>query len=261
MIEDGSVHSQPGEILVETTSIEHKPNPPLEHLGKHRQYWRDIILGVNDGLVSTYLLVSGVVGSGLSANNILLTAIAGALAGAVSMSAGEFIATKSQNQVLHGEISLEREHIHDNNAAEMEELNELLEVIGIPAERRELRSLLADHYSENKEALLKLMIVLEFGFVEGEERSPFLAALVSGMLFFLGSLPAVIPFAVGASTPTRALYVATVLVVVSLLLVGALKTWATRGKCLSAALENLIIAGVGGLVAYYVGVLVSSLIE
>ena len=262
MMDNGSVQGHPEEILGETTTIRHQPNPRyLEHLGKHRQYWRDIILGVNDGLVSTFLLVSGVVGSGLSASDILLTAIAGALAGAVSMSAGEFTATKSQNQVLHGEINLERDHVRDNNAAELEELNELLGVIGIPAEQKELRSLLFDHYSQSNEALLKFMVVLEFGFVEEEERSPFLAALVSGMLFFLGSLPSVLPFAVGASTPIRSLYAATVLVVVALLLVGALKTWATRGKCLSAALENLIIAGVGGLIAYYVGVLVNSLIE
>ena len=177
------------------------------------------------------------------------------------MSAGEFIATKSQNQVLQGEISLEREHIRENKAAEMEELNELLDVIGIPAERRELRSLLFDHYSHNDEALLKLMVVLEFGFVEEEERSPFFAALVSGILFFLGSLPSVIPFAMGATSATRSLYAATTSVVVALLLVGALKTWATRGKCLSAALENLIVAGVGGFLAYFVGVLVNKVIE
>jgi hypothetical protein len=74
----------------------------VEHLSKHRQYWRDIILGVNDGLVSTFLLVAGVAGSGLTSTDILLTAIAGALAGAVSMASGEFIATKSQNEVLQG---------------------------------------------------------------------------------------------------------------------------------------------------------------
>lgn len=81
-----------------------QPDTRTEHLGKHRQYWRDIILGVNDGLVSTFLLVAGVAGSGLSSTDILLTAIAGALAGAVSMAAGEFTATKSQNEVLKGTI-------------------------------------------------------------------------------------------------------------------------------------------------------------
>lgn len=58
------------------------------HLGKQRQYWRDIILGINDGLVSTFLLVLGVSGSGMTSNDIFITAIAGSLAGSISMFAG-----------------------------------------------------------------------------------------------------------------------------------------------------------------------------
>mmetsp|Transcript_27680 Transcript_27680/g.42924 ORF Transcript_27680/g.42924 Transcript_27680/m.42924 type:complete len:93 (+) Transcript_27680:623-901(+) len=51
------------------------------HLGQNRPYWRDIVLGVNDGLVSTFLLVAGVSGAGLSISDTLLTGISGALAG------------------------------------------------------------------------------------------------------------------------------------------------------------------------------------
>jgi hypothetical protein len=70
-----------------------------EHLQRTRQYYRDMMLGVNDGLVSTLLLVAGVVGGGMTVNVVLLTAISGAIAGAISMFAGEFVATKSQNEV------------------------------------------------------------------------------------------------------------------------------------------------------------------
>jgi vacuolar iron transporter family protein len=83
-------------------------SPPQTHLGKHRQYWWDIILGVNDGLVSTFLLIAGVSGGGLSLIHILLTAISGVIASAISMFAGDFLATKSQNEVLWGEINLEK---------------------------------------------------------------------------------------------------------------------------------------------------------
>ena len=68
-----------------------------------------MILGVNDGLVSTFLLVTSVVGGGFDSKEILLTAIAGAIAGAVSMAAGEYIATKSQNQVLDLTTKMEDE--------------------------------------------------------------------------------------------------------------------------------------------------------
>ncbi len=244
-----------------TSNHQHRHPPREEHLGKHRQYWRDMILGVNDGLVSTFLLVSGVVGSGLSPTDILLTAIAGALAGAVSMAAGEYVATKSQNEVLAGEIGLEKVHIRDNNADEIKELKDLLETIGIPADKLELRQQLYTHYEQDPDALLKLMIALEFGVVEEEERSPLWAATASGFLFFAGSLPSLLPFALGDLSTQQALALACGCTVVALLIVGIVKTWATRGNCFHAAMENLLVAGVGGLLAYYVGALFDKIIR
>lgn len=240
----------------------HRIDPRDDHLGKHRQYWRDMILGVNDGLVSTFLLVSGVVGSGLSPTDILLTAIAGALAGAVSMSSGEYIATKSQNEVLEGEIGLEKVHIRDNKAEEMQEIASLLETIGIPPESLQLREQLVTHYEHDPDALLKLMVALEFGVVEEERRSPVGAAAASGLLFFLGSLPSVLPFAAGGNLSTKqSLAIACGTTVAALLIVGMVKTWASRGNCFTAALENLVVAGVGGLLAYYVGVFFETVIR
>ena len=89
-----------GQSTMQLPSAQNSVQQQQKHLGPSRQYWRDIILGVNDGLVSTFLLVTGVAGGGMRSRDILLTAIAGALAGAVSMAAGEYIATKSQNEVM-----------------------------------------------------------------------------------------------------------------------------------------------------------------
>mmetsp|Transcript_17908 Transcript_17908/g.29415 ORF Transcript_17908/g.29415 Transcript_17908/m.29415 type:complete len:130 (-) Transcript_17908:895-1284(-) len=91
-------------------SIDVAPPHYVEHLGKQRAYMRDFILGINDGLVSMFLLILGVSGGGLSTSQILLTGITGAAAGIVSMAAGEFLATKSQNDVTVGELALE--HVH-----------------------------------------------------------------------------------------------------------------------------------------------------
>mmetsp|Transcript_12751 Transcript_12751/g.37076 ORF Transcript_12751/g.37076 Transcript_12751/m.37076 type:complete len:243 (-) Transcript_12751:378-1106(-) len=226
-----------------------------------RQYWRDIILGVNDGLISTFLLVVGVVGSGLSSTDVLLTVVAGALAGAISMSAGEFVATKSQNEVLQGERQLERHHIEDYHQEELGEVSGLLEIIGISVESNaSLHGQLLEHYGADSEALLKIMIALEFGMIEDEERSPVAAAVTSGALFLLGSLPSLVPFFLlqqSASSSSagsgEGLIWATIATSLSLLLVGAIKTWATRGSCVASAVENLMIAGFGGILAYWVG--------
>ena len=221
-----------------------------EHLGKHRQYWRDIILGVNDGLVSMFLLVAGVVGGGMATRNILLTGVAGAIAGAVSMAAGEYMATKSQDEVFQGEIDLEREHIRDHREDELHELRDLLEGIGLNGD---LREEVVQHFNQDDESILKVMTALEFGVIEEERRSAYAAAGMSGGLFLLGAAPSVIPFAI-VTTPGPGLLAAGIGSVIGLLIVGAIKTWATRGKPLRAAVENLLIAGAGGALAYWVGV-------
>jgi len=236
-------------------------NHKRPHLGAHRQYWRDIILGVNDGLVSTFLLVAGVAGSDYSSSDILLTAIAGAIAGAVSMCAGEYVATKSQNEVVRGEIALERLHVNEFPEEELSELGDLLSLIGIPVEEAAMRNDLQEFYSEHPESLLKIMTALEFGFVSAEERSPLWAGLTSCTLFIIGSLPSVLPFAFSADEPIHGLIVAASITTFSLLVVGAVKTWATRGSYVTAAIENLVIAGFGGAFAYGVGVLFDDIVH
>jgi len=224
---------------------------------------RDIILGVNDGLVSTFLLVAGVAGGGLATTDILLTAISGAIAGAVSMYAGEYVATKSQDEVLQGEIALENTHIRNYQDDEVMELSDMLTLIGIPDVDDEecangtgvgdLKQRILSYYEQHPEALLKAMVALEFGVIEEERRKPCWAGLTSCCLFLLGALPSVIPFAI-VSDPIGGLIAAAIGTGLGLFVVGALKTWATRGTWYMAAVENLLIAGAGGGFAYGVGV-------
>jgi Uncharacterized membrane protein len=261
-----------------------------KHLGKSRQYWRDIILGVNDGLVSTFLLVAGVAGAGLTSKDILLTALAGALAGAISMAAGEYVATKSQNEVMKGELKLEEEHVKNNFNDEISELDDLLHKIGILKSSSSsrpgadssgigvgigsgsgsgsgndasvnLQESIKDFYRENPDALLELMKALEFGVIDNEVRKPIMAGLFSCILFIFGSLPSVLPFVFSGDKPMTGLIISACITVSALLMVGAIKTWATRGNCFVAALENLIIAGCGGGIAYGVGYLFESVVR
>ncbi len=227
---------------------------PQTHLGKQRQYWRDIILGINDGLISTFLLVVGVSGGGLPTKQIFITAIAGAMAGAVSMFAGEYMATKSQDEVLEGEINLENDHIRFQHSDEMKELPKLLSLIGIPMEGGEnsLRDQLIDFYECNEDALLKVMVALEFGVVETERRNAVVAGVTSGFLFFLGSLPSVVPYALYAD-PMDGLFLASCLTSAVLLIVGVMKSFATRMNWVYSSCENFLIVGLGGLSAYLIG--------
>ncbi len=175
-----------------------KPYEP--HVGQTRQYWRDIILGVNDGLVSTILLVAVVVGGGLTTDQVLLTAIGGAIAGAISMGAGEYLATKSQAEVLARELKLERDHIRDHRDMEVDQLRHMLAELGIEA--TDLEHAVAI-FSRDDERLLNSMKVMEFGMVDSEERSPYAAMVASALFFAAGALPAVLPFRSAVTQQTR----------------------------------------------------------
>jgi VIT1/CCC1 family predicted Fe2+/Mn2+ transporter len=221
----------------------------VPHIGVTRQYWRDIILGVNDGLVSMFLLVVGVVGGGLDTGQVLLTAIAGAIAGAVSMAAGEYLATKSQDEVLEAELELERAHIEHFRERELDQLRGFFEEMGV---RDEDMDAAVSAFSHNDEALLNAMAALEFGVVESERRSPYRAMAASGLLFLAGALPSVLPFAI-IDSPTTALVWATSLTLVGLFIVGVVKGNVANSGRVRSGLENMIIAGVGGLVAWFIG--------
>ncbi|GMQ93345.1 MAG: VIT1/CCC1 transporter family protein [Acidimicrobiia bacterium] len=219
------------------------------HIGDSRQYMRDIILGVNDGLISTFLLVSGVVGGGLDATQVLLTGFAGALAGMISMSIGEYLATKAQDEVLDAEIELEKTHLRDYRQHERDQLKDMLGEMGL--EGNDLETVV-DIIDSSDEAMLNMHAALEFGIVDSERRSPYAAAVASGFLFLFGAIPSVIPFAIWDST-TTALLAAAVLTGIGLFFVGAIKTLQTRKSWIISGLENLFLGLAAGVISYFVG--------
>lgn len=221
----------------------------ISHIGESRQYWRDIILGVNDGLVSIFLLVVGVVGGGLDTAQVLLTAVAGALAGAVSMAAGEYLATKSQDEILAAELALERTHIIHFKDQELDQLRGFFTDMAV--DEADLDGVIAG-FENNDEAILNAMAALEFGVVESERRSPYLAMAASGLLFLLGSLPSVLPFVLIDSTGTALIW-ATGLSLAGLFLVGVVKARVAKSHWLRSGFENMAVAGVGGVIAWAIG--------
>ena len=225
------------------------PKPYVPHIGESRQYWRDIILGVNDGLVSIFLLVVGVSGGGLDTRQVLLTAIAGAVAGAISMAAGEYLATKSQDEVLEAEMDLEKTHIQDHRQQELDQLHEMFTKMGIHEDDVEV---MVAAFDRSDDAILNAMKALEFGFVESERRSPYLAMTASGLLFLAGSLPSIVPFLI-FDTTRAALTWATILTLGGLFMVGVVKARVAKHNWVRSGLENMVIAGIGGLLAWLVG--------
>lgn len=230
----------------DTTPIGYKP-----HIGSQRQYMRDVILGVNDGLVSTFLLIAGVVGGGLDATQVLLTGISGALAGMISMAIGEYLATKSQDEVFDAEMALEAEHLKHFRPHERAQLHTMLGDMGLEGEDLET---VVEIIDSNEDAMLAMQGALEFGIVDSERRSAIAAGITSGLLFLTGALPSIIPFIFIDDVGT-ALFVAAILSGIALFIVGALKTAATKKNPFLSGAENLALGFIGGALSYLVGTL------
>ncbi len=238
-----------GQVSTEAPTTDYEP-----HIGETRQYWRDIILGVNDGLVSIFLLVAGVVGGGLNTSQVLLTAVAGSVAGAVSMAAGEYLATKSQDEVLAAELSLERVHLAEHRPVELQQLHDMFREMGIHDEDIPM---VVDAFDRSDIAMLNAMKALEFGVVDSERRSPFRAMAYSGVFFLAGSVGSVIPF-LWVDSVTRGMQWTSAFTALGLFSVGVAKARVARTSPVRSGLENLMIAGLGGAVAFLVGRMVGT---
>ena len=219
------------------------------HIGGSRQYMRDVILGVTDGLVSTFLLVSGVVGGGLSSTDVLLTALAGAMAGMISMSIVVTFQLVGTPDEVDAEIALEKIHLRDHRQHEKDQLSDMLGDMGLDGDDLET---VVEIIDSNDEAMLNMHAALEFGVVDEERRNPYAAAVASGLLFLAGAMPSVIPFAIWDDTST-ALIAAAVLAGIGLFFVGAVKTLQTKKSWLLSGTENLILGLTAGVLSFFVG--------
>jgi VIT1/CCC1 family predicted Fe2+/Mn2+ transporter len=100
--------------------------PSKEHHRIFRSGWlRAAVLGANDGIVSTASLITGVVASGAGQGAVLTAGLAGLVAGALSMAAGEYVSVKSQSDVERADLNLERRSLKGNSAAELQELADI----------------------------------------------------------------------------------------------------------------------------------------
>ncbi len=164
--------------------------------GRHRtaggNTLRAAVLGANDGLLSNLSLVMGVAGADLSNQSILVTGVAGLLAGACSMALGEWLSVQSSRELYNRQISIERREVEEVPEEEEEELALIYEAKGLSEAQAKL---LASRIMENKSSALDTLAREELG-IDPEELggSAWAAAAASFFLFALGAIVPVTPF-------------------------------------------------------------------
>jgi len=168
--------------------------------GRHRgvggNALRAAVLGANDGLCSNLSLVMGVAGAAVSNRTVLLTGLAGLLAGAFSMALGEWVSVTSARELAEREIRIERREVEENPGEEREELQLIYEAKGLKQSEAES---LSSAVMKDARTALDTLSREELG-IDPDELggSPWTAAVTSFLLFAVGAAVPVAPFMFGA---------------------------------------------------------------
>ena len=215
----------------------------------HRVGWlRASVLGANDGIVSTASLIIGVAAANVALSDILLAGVAGLVAGAMSMAAGEYVSVSSQADTEAADLELERKSLEENVEFEKKELADIYAERGLtPALAREVAEQLMAHNA------LEAHARDEIGITERAKAQPVQAALSSAVTFTVG---AALPLVTAWFAPVQAIIIS--VAVLSLVFLGVLGAIAARAggapvvKAASrvvfwGALAMALTAGVGRL--------------
>lgn len=176
---------------------------------------RAAVLGANDGIVSTASLILGVVASGVSTQTVLLTGVAGLVAGAMSMAAGEYVSVSSQTDTEHADLLIEQQELADNPEYELAELAAIYRKRGLDAQLAEQVAVqLTAHDALGAHARDEL------GLTDELQARPVQAAISSALTFSVGAF---LPLLIVILFPAPSLlYVIPVSALLFLMLLGGL---------------------------------------
>lgn len=228
---------------------------PSELHHSHRDvtggWLRPATFGVMDGLVSNFALVAGVVGGGASGKVVIVTGLAGLVAGACSMASGEFTSVSSQTELMRAEIEVERRELHKHPEEELEELIKVYEAKGL---RPELAAEVARELTADPEIALDVHVREELGVDPNDLPSPWIAAGSSFAAFAVGAVVPLLPFLFGAVSVWPAL----LLSMVGLVITGGIVARITARPFWYGGGRQLLLGGLSAAVTYAIGLLVGT---
>jgi len=237
-------HAAPGHPLPTT----------LEEVGKrHRgvsggSNLRAAVFGINDGLVSNASLILGVAGASANSSVILLSGVAGLLAGAFSMAAGEYVSVRSQREMFEHQIGLERDELAQYPEEEAEELALIYAARGLS---REDAQKLAKAIISDPAQALDTLAREELGLNPEDLGSPWGVAIFSFLSFAAGALVPLLPFF--ALSGGRALVISIGVTALALFAVGAAISLFTGRSAVRDGLRMLFIGAAAGALTYAIG--------
>ncbi len=215
---------------------------------------RAAIFGLNDGLVSNLSLIFGVAGAGVDNSVVIVAGVAGLLAGAFSMGAGEYVSMRVQREVFERLIHQEAHELGSEPEAERDELADIFVGKGFS---RELADRVADEIHRDPELALQTHAREELGLDPQEGLgSPWAAAGSSFAMFSIGAIVPLVPFLF--TQGTTAVLIASVIGALTLFGVGAALSYLTERPFWLSGTRMLAIGATAAAITYGVGTLLDT---
>ncbi|MFZ9844168.1 MAG: VIT1/CCC1 transporter family protein [Ilumatobacteraceae bacterium] len=209
------------------------------------------VFGVSDGLVTNVSLIIGFAAGGVDASYVRLAGIASAVAGAVSMAAGEWVSVKSQNDLVKREMALELRELKRNASAETSELAGIYRSHGMSSMQAESA---AAEVMKNPERAVMVHAREEFGLDPAQLPNPLVVAAVSIVSFLLGAMLPVIPWLSGSGDSAQVASIAIGVVAAGIL--GAVIARQSERPWWLGTVRQVAITVLAVIVTYVIGSLV-----
>jgi len=214
---------------------------------------RAAVFGISDGLLTNVSLILGVAGANPASGVVRLAGLAGLVAGAFSMAAGEFVSMSAQSELIEREIAIEREELRKHPAAEERELALLFVRRGV---ERSVADKVARAVMHDPEVALEVHAREELGVDPAQTGSPWQAAASSFLSFAVGALLPLLPWFFVSG---RGAAIASIIIgALAALGIGAAVARLTGRSTVRTALRQLAIATLAAAVTYGVGTAVGA---
>ena len=228
----------------------------------HKEPWhtpqgaliREVVFGMNDGLISIVCFIAGASSSIIDNHVILLAGLAAMFAGTLSMAFGGYLSTKSQVEFFKKEVAREKREIDEYPESERQEL---FEIFGSKGFTDEEVNMIVNRVTKDKTLWLDVMMKEELGLVQESFDNPWKIALVMGISFFSGGLIPLIPYIfIKIGNPV---WVSIVLSLLALFCLGIGKARIANRSLLVGGIEILLIGSFCAIVGYLLGSLFSGM--
>lgn len=241
------------EVLPEEISHEIDIFNAIRKIGAMKETLRSAILGVNDGLGSILALVAGVAGATGSSQLVIMSGIAGLVAGAISMGASNYVSVKSEREVNESLMRMERDALTFALETKKKQLVAAYERKKFTREEAET---IVNRLSSEPQDLLKAMLTEEHGIGNEAQESPKILAAYTAVAFVLAGIIPVMPFFVMSAMP--GVVTSIILTGGALFAAGIIRALTTLNSFIKSGIEMVLVGLGSAVITYIVGVLVGT---